>query len=189
MIEELEAEAVLQMLAEERGGLRGRVTSDHQGAAIEIRARRRRDGASALCYSYAGVRLERSDLLFLVCPQTACDRSRCAKQLWRARDPANAGLNHAPIRRIPRSDFSEKASLFAEVPLNGGTCVARPATFAVTLACPANAHQPVLMQMKGWDVFKDGKYLEGGLSQAHGFSSPKFVDLESAVAWVNRLSS
>ena len=190
MIEELEAEAVLQMVNDERGGLRGLVTRDHQGAAIEVRARRRRDGAAVLGYSYEGVRVERSALLLLICPQAACERSQSVKKAWAARNPPAPALQRRPRTGAVADAHRVEARLFEETSVRcpGGLCVARPASFAVLAKCPVNAHLPITLRMEGWDVFSKGKYLAGGLmhSEATGASTPKFATVEEAILWVRR---
>lgn len=187
MIEELEAEAVLQMVNGERGGSRDRVIREHHGVDVEVRARRRRDGAAVLCYSYDGIRLERSVLLALVCSQAACERSQSAKRQWDARHPPLPSLLRRPRTGLKTVHRPVEAKLFDEVQVEGfrGACVARPASFAVRAACPVNAHAPAIMQMDGWDLFKNGKYLAGGLihSNVTGSWAPKFPSIEKAFLW------
>lgn len=187
MIEELEAEAVLQMVNEERGGLRGRVTWSGQGVKIEIRARRRRDGGAVLGYSYDDVRVERSVLLALVCTQIACERSQSVKRQWALRNPIAPTLQRRPLATPPVAG-PVVSTLFKEEYLDGpnGLHVARPASFMVLMSCPFDAHRPVDVRMNGWDVFKNGRYKAGGLirSELTGQLLPRFESLERARHWL-----
>ena len=117
MIEELEAKAVLQMINEEQGRLRGRVTQDHQGAVLEVRARRRRDGGVVFGYSYERTRLEKAVLLLLICPFNACGRSIGAKERWRTEHPMPEPLKRRPRSGLKSSMVYQTARLFDEVPV------------------------------------------------------------------------
>ncbi len=187
MIEELEAEAVSQMVNEEQGRARSRVICAHEGVTIEVRARRRRDGAAALGYSFDGVRLERAVLLMLICPMATCEHSQSVKRQWAARNPPMPALQRRPHTGLKSAESRVEARLFEEglVQGTGGLCVARPASFAVVTACPVGAHQPVEMRMEGWDLFRDGEYVEGGLSAAtpSQVRRPKFPTVEAAIEW------
>lgn len=192
MIEELEAEAVLQMVNEEQGSARSRVTFDHKGMTVEVRARRRRDGAAVLSYSFDGVRLERAVLLMLICPQAACERGQSVRRQWELRNPPAPALQRRPPTGLKPANTSVGARLFEEAPIQGarGLCVARPAFFAVVTSCPVGAHLPLEMRMEGWDIFRDGTYWAGGLavSKTTGFSTPRFPTLESAMEWSRQAS-
>jgi len=188
MIEGLEAEAVAQLVAEERGGLRKRATLSHHGMEIEVRARRRNDGAAILGYSYDGVRLERAVLLLLICPENACERSQAAKHQWQVRKPAPPALQRRPRTTLKGAVSVEGAQLFEEVPVHcvAGSYVARPASLKCLVACPVNAHQPTMMRKSGWDLFRDGKYVAGGVLRIPetGGSSPRFPLIEDATRWL-----
>ena len=189
MIEGLEAEAVAHLVAAERGETRAKATLDDHGTTIEVRARRRKDGAVVLGYSYGGARLERAVLLLLICPVAACERSQSAKSQWKARNPAPPVLQRRSRNAVTFGANGAEARLFDEVPVNDGKglCVARPASFAVHVACPVNAHKPVLMTMKGWDLFTNGKYMAGGLicSDFSGAKVPRFGSIEAANVWLS----
>lgn len=188
MIEELEAEAVAQLVAGECGGVRAKAKLSHQGTVVEVRARRRNDGGVVLGYSYGGVRLERAILLLLMCPQVACERSRSAKTRWEARNPPLPALQRRPRNGMKTVGDVAKAQLFDEVPVGGARspCVARPASFAVLTSCPVNAHEPAVVRMHGWDLFRRGKYVAGGLAPlgSAGTKAPRFPSIEAAIAWV-----
>lgn len=191
MIEELEAEAVAQLVAAERGDARARATLEHQGTTVEVRARRRRDGAVVLGYGYGGERLERAVLLLLLCPEAACERSQSAKQRWEARSssaPVLQRRTRSPMRSVPTFEGSR---LFEEVPLEGpeGHCVARPALFESLMACPVDAHPPTKVRKSGWDLFRDGKYVAGGMTQcgATGARTAQLPTIEAARAWISSL--
>ena len=66
--------------------------------------------------------------------------------------------------------------------------MARPASFAVKISCPVNAHAATLMHQTGWDLFRDGGYIAGGVihSVAMNAKVPRFASLEDARAWVEQ---
>ena len=188
MIEELEAEAVVQMVREERGESRSRVSLECQGAAVEVHARRRKDGGVVLRYSYGGSRLERAVLILLLCPQAACERSQSAKARWASQNPSPApapALQRRPRTTFPATSVAIPVKLFEDVlvasPL--GQCVARPASFAVLVRCPLHAHAPALVRMCGWDLFRAGEYIAGGLVADNNLPAPLFPNVEAAEAW------
>lgn len=190
MIADLEAESIVQLSKEECGGLRSSVTQKNLGAIVEIRARRTPKGSIVLQYSYDGVRLERVVLLALLCTQSGCEQSQTAKRLWAARPPQPPVLQRRPPQNLLASVGKRiKAStLFTEVPIPsvGGNWIARPAVFSVLTPCPANAHNDSQIKMKGWDLFKDGNYIAGGLthSEANGVITPKFESIKSVAQWI-----
>ena len=196
MIEELESEAVLQMVREERGQSRSRVSSECRGAAIEVRARRRKDGGVVLGYSYGGYRLERTVLLLLLCPQVACERSQSAKAQWASQNPMPPPppTPPPPPPRRPRTAVKATsgvtpARLFEDVLIASphGQCVARPASFAVLVRCPLHAHAPALVRMCGWDLFRAGEYIAGGLVADDNLSAPLFPNVRAAETWVESI--
>ena len=190
MIEGLEAEAVAQLVAEERGGIRERATLSHHGMEIEVHARRRKDGAAVLGYSYDGVRLERAVLLLLICPEDACERSQAVKQQWQARRPAPPALQRRPRTAMKGAVGLGEARLFAEVSVHceAGSYVARPASLKCFVACPVQAHEPTMLRKSGWDLFRDGKYVAGGVVRKPetSESSPRFPSIEAATVWLAR---
>ena len=166
MIEELEAEAVVQMVAEERGGRRLTVTCLHDGNLVEVMARRRKDGGTVLAYSYEGARLERATLLALICPHHGCEESRSTKQRWKARTrPVAHPMERRPPRLGPNLQVNEPARLAEEWTFlaRDSVYIARPASFAVPVVCPAGAHKPYGSKLSGWDVFESGRNIAGGL--------------------------
>lgn len=187
MIQEIEAEAVSQMVNEEQGGIRSRVVFDHEGVTVEVRARRRRDGAAVLGYSFDGVRLERAVLLMLICPQAACEHAQSSKRQWAARIPPTPALQRRPRTGLKSAAGRVEPRLFEEALVRGagGLCVARPASFVVVTACPVGAHQPVEMRMEGWDLFQNDKFLAGGLIKAEATRPcrPKFPTIDDAIKW------
>lgn len=184
MIEELEAEAVAQLVEAERGAERAKVTADHKGTPIEVRARRRSDGGVVLGYSYGGVRLERVVLLTLVCPQAGCERGQVVKREWEARNPPPPVLQRRALSWPVAGASSLGAPLFEEVPVRD--CLARPASFAVLTPCPVGAHSPAVVALKGWDVFRNGKCVAGGLEVSPEARTlrPLFPSVDSVTGWL-----
>lgn len=193
MIEELEAKAVAQLVAEERGEVRERAMLNHQGIAIEVRARRRKDGAAVLGYSYDGVRLERAVLLLLICPEDACERSQAVKREWRVRKPATPALQRRTRTPLKAAASGQGTQLFEDVAVNGagGSYVVRPASLECFVTCPVNAHKPTMMRKSGWDLFRDGKYVAGGVLRTAetGESSPRFPSVKEATEWLAHCTS
>ena len=190
MIEELEAEAVSQMVAVERGSVRLPVTRQHDGALIEVTARRRRDGAGVLRYSYGGVRLERAVLLMLTCPSQLCEKSLKARRLWAARSelPQKLQQTRRTTTLLPLSTSRTVASLFSEITINqrGVVYEARPATFSVMVRCPVGAHAPINSCAQGWDLFSQGSYICGGLafSEKTRSHTVRFPSIEAIENWI-----
>ncbi|WP_143098295.1 hypothetical protein [Variovorax sp. OK605] len=188
MIEELEAEAIAQLVEEECGGVRGMAMLNHQGMVIEVRARRRKEGAAVLGYRYDGVRLERATLLLLICPEEACERSQAVKQQWQTHRPVPPALQRRTRSSLKVAPSVEGARLFEEVLVDSGAepCIARPASFNCHVACPVNAHKPATLRKSGWDLFRNGKYVAGGVVRRPetGESSPRFSSIRDATHWL-----
>ena len=188
MIEELEAEAVAQLVAEERGEGREGAACSHEGMIIEVRARRRKDGAAVLGYRCDGVRLERATLLLLICPEDACERSQAVKQRWHATRPIRPELQRRPRTAMKGAAVIGEARLFEEVSVacSAGAYVARPASLNCFVACPVQAHRPTMMSKAGWDIFSEGKYVAGGVlrRQDTGESTPRFPSIQDVARWL-----
>lgn len=183
MIEGLEAEAVAKLGV--AVGKRGRVEASgaHQGFAIDVLARRRKDGTVVFGYRYGGVRLEKSVLLTLICPQQGCEPGQRVKREWAARNPLPPERQRCARGWQTLSLSGSWAPLFEEVELR--RCIARPASFAVVSACPVGVHQPAVVHLQGWDVFRDGKCIAGGLvSDRLGAKAARFPSLASIESWV-----
>lgn len=192
MIERLETEALERLTSDASSGARISVSMLHEGAPVEVRARRMANGASALGYSYAGVRLERAVLLLLLCPEGACARSQIVKSQWQASNPLQPVQQRTPLSTAKSTPYFEPSRLFDEVPFDSdGRHVARPAMFNCLTRCPVGAHQAIVMRKAGWDLFKDGKCIAGGLTQSQESDeqTPKFSNIVAVEAWLAQSES
>ena len=184
MIEQLEAEAQasLQLNMTTEPGARVRVTSDHGGNLVEVFLRRMRNGKQVFGYRCAGIRLERSALLLLICPEAACERSQATQLKWRELQ------GQRPPRSRQINQTVQFAHLVEDVSVKAGSraCVARPASFQCLTPCPVKAHAPIVMRKKGWDLFEGGKCVAGGLipSPTTAALEPMFPTTSAAQAWL-----
>lgn len=188
MVEQLEAKAARQLAADMSAGARVCVTVNHDGALVEVRARRTSKGAVSFGFSYGGVRFERSALLLLVCPEHACERSQAVKRQWLERNPQPP----TPSRRMSSAMKSvsafEAKHLQEDAPIEcaGRVYAARPASFVCMTPCPVNAHRPQVLRKSGWDIFEKGKYVAGGLQPGTLFNGPRplFPNIDAARVWL-----
>ncbi len=184
MIEQLENEAMSLLAANVDSKARVRVSAAHAGNEIDVTARGKRGGGVIYGYSYGGVRVDRSNLLLLTCPESACDLSQSVQRKWR--DAHGAAQ---PTSERKSSQRLKVASLFDENPVVVGSrnCVARPASFECVTPCPVGAHAPIRMHKTGWDLFENGRCIAGGLVRQSETSmlAPLLPTLESAKSWLN----
>lgn len=186
MIEQLEAQAILQLNMATEPVARIRVTSDCGGYLVEVLLRRMRSGKQVFGYSYAGIKLERSVLLLLICPEVACERNQATQRKWRE-------LQGQPGPRSRQINWTFQFShLVEDIPVKAGSraCVARPASFQCLTPCPVKAHAPIVMRKTGWDLFEGGKCVAGGLipSSTTAVLEPMFPTTLAAQAWLTSLT-
>lgn len=183
MIEQMEEEASMQLAAACDARERACVRSSQKGNAIEVRARRLRNGKQIFGYSFCAVRLERAVLLQLLCPDSTCPHCRRTQARWRAFQ----GLVN-PIPQPLRENFQFR-HLVEEVAIEvgGRSYVARPAVFQCLTPCPVNAHPPAVIRRTGWDVFSAGRCVAGGqsINAQSGVSEPMFPSIETVRTWLN----
>lgn len=183
MIERLENEAMSLLAANVDSKARVRVSAAHAGNEIEVTARGKRGGGVIYGYSYGGVRVDRSNLLLLTCPESACELSQSVQRKWR--DAHGAAQ---PTSERKSSQRLKVASLFDETPVVVGSrnCVARPASFECVTPCPVGAHAPIRMHKTGWDLFENGQCIAGGLVRQPAANTliPLLPTLESAESWL-----
>lgn len=183
MIEEMEKEANMQLAATSDARARACVRSSHMGNAIEVHARRLKNGSQVFGYSFCVVKLERAVLLQLLRPESACPHCRRTQARWRAFQ----GLATPPSPQPPRESFQFR-HLDEEVAIeiDGRTYLARPAVFQCLTPCPVNAHPPAVICRTGWDVFADGHCLADGLvmNAGTGMAEPRFPSIDAVRAWI-----
>ena len=184
MIEQLENEAMSLLAANVGSKARVRVSAAHAGNEIDVTARGKRGGGVIYGYSYGGVRVDRSNLLLLTCPESACDLSQSVQRKWRdAHGVAQPSSERKSSQRL------KVASLFEETPVVVGSrrCAARPASFECVTPCPVGAHAPIRMHKSGWDLFENGRCIAGGLVRQSetNMLAPLLPTLESAKNWLN----
>ena len=172
-----------ELPADARVGARARVAVVRYRQEIGVIYRVDRNGKRVFNYYYAGVRMERRNLLMLMCTEAACLKVREVQQRWRAFNgladwPASSRV--APLRVLP---------LMEEVPVDaaGHRCVARPASFECLTPCPVGAHAPDTQHKSGRDLFEDGVWVADGLTfdAAIGASQPRFCSPADARQWLS----
>ena len=128
-----------------------------------------------------GTRVERAVLLRLTCPETDCPQARAVRAQWQA-------FHHQGPARQPMqpSGADGPVALMQEVPVVVGRhhCVARPQRFACFTPCPHHAHPPLMVDKTGYDLFEDGQYLGGGLTESGGVWRPRLPSPAAAEAYV-----
>ena len=150
MIEMLEGQVKLQLA--ETAGARPQASASarHKGIAVLVSAHRLRNGKAIFKYSFDGIRLERSILLQLLCPETDCPQCKQTQANW----ALFRGVL-TPARRVVQPSYAFK-HLVEELRIEvaGRTCVARPAALQCRIACPVRAHGPAVVRKTGWDLFE-----------------------------------
>jgi hypothetical protein len=118
-------------------------------------------GRARFRYWFGPSRVDRSTFAILTCPETRCPRRQELIVQWNAQ-----AMGERTSRAPRRADAHAGAPTLArEVTLevDGTRYLAREAVFTLRLQCPRQAHQPVNIQLTGWDVFSpSGKGLAGG---------------------------
>lgn len=186
MIEQMEEQASRELAASTERRASACISLSHRGDVVEIRTRRLKSGKQVFGYSFCSVRLERTVLLQLLCPEATCPHCKRTQAQWRA----FRGLV-APTAPKARESFQFR-HLIEEVTIEdaGRTCIARPAAFQCLSPCPVNAHPPTVIHRTGWDVFANGRYLAGGLTSNTdtGMSEPMFPTIAAVRTWINKQS-
>jgi len=188
MIEQLENEAMSLLAANVDSKARVRVSAAHAGNGIDVTARGKRGGGVIYGYSYGGVRVDRSNLLLLTCPESACELSQAVQRKWKEEHGSAK-----PSSERKGSLRLKVASLFTETPVVVGSrnCVARPASFECVTPCPVGAHAPIRMHKTGWDLFENGRCIAGGLVRQSETNMliPLLPTLEAAKGWLSASQS
>lgn len=182
MIEQMEAQARLQLAGSTAAKPKACVAATHKGYTVEILARVLRTGKELIGYSYDGIRLERSVLLQLLCTETVCPQCQLTQKNWRA------FRGESTIASPPSPFVFQFRHLAEEVnfELKGISLAARPAALQCLTVCPAGIHSPTIVKRAGWDLFCQGSYLAGGITinADASTSEPMFPSLEDARRWL-----
>ena len=186
MIEQMEERASLQLAASTDRRASACISSSLKGGVVEVRTRQLKGGKQVFGYSFCSVRLERSVLLQLLCPEAACPHCKRTQAHWRA-----FRGQVTPVPPQTRESFQFR-HLVEEVTIEEveRTYIARPAVFQCLSPCPVNAHPPMVIRKTGWDVFANGRYLAGGLTTNPdtGMSEPLFATVAAVRTWINKQS-
>lgn len=175
MLDEIE-----KRLLEKLEGQDARAVLNHEVAARGVSARvsvqRDRKGRPVLRYWFEASRVNRSTFQTLTCAQTRCPRHQSVLQQWRIH------TGKALTARVEQIEFKRQVALAAEEQLSQGDEVffAREAMFPVEFHCSQRAHDPIRIQVKGWDVFGRTGYLAGGWAS----EAPLFETLKQVQAWL-----
>lgn len=187
MIGELEREAASRIAPLATAGTTAEAQAFIDGHDVRVRARVARNASVQFGHTCDGVRIERRTLLMLLCPEGDCERSRAVRGRWAQVCSTEASTPRGREPRVP-SFVPRIEPLATEVPVvvAGRVAVARPARFACVSPCPLGAHEPVLMQKAGWDLFVDARCVAGGVvpGPREGTTRPRFVTLREAAAWM-----
>lgn len=153
--------------------------------AVQVAARIDERGQRRVQLSVDGVRLERSVLLRLTCPETECPQARAVLAQWQ-----QWHRTHPQAARAPRPSATaaptQAEPLLTEHPLKVGRhhLVARSARFDCFTPCPHGAHPPMHMTKTGYDLFEDGQCVGGGLQVQQGVARPRLPNLPACEAYV-----
>lgn len=137
------------------------------------------------------IRVARSELLRLTCPQQHCPHARGVRQQWQAfhrrrvglpdMAPANAGLNGLDAVTTGMPPAAPTVHHFS---VAGQWYEAVASHFRCVLRCPHDAHAPMQLDLPGYDLYENGRYLAGGLVRQGDQSRPRLPTPQSAEACV-----
>jgi hypothetical protein len=186
MIEQMEAQAILQLAASTERKASACISSSHRGDVVEVRTRRLKSGKQIFGYSFCSVRLERVVLLQLLCPEAACPHCKRTQAQWRAFRGQVPPAAPNTLKSVQFRHLVEEVTIEED----GRNCIARPAAFQCLSACPVNAHPPMVIRKSGWDVFANGRCIAGGLTTNPdtGMSEPIFPTIEAVRNWTKNQS-
>lgn len=182
MIEQMEAQARLQLAESTAAKPRTCLTAVHKGHAVEVHARELGTGKELFGYSYDGIRLERSVLLQLLGTGTVCPQCQRTQANWNA----FRGITSVTRRSVQQS--YQFRHLVEEVAIEaaGRRCTARPAAFQCRITCQVKAHAPAVVRKTGWDLFEGNRYVAGGLvtNPETMEQEPALPTIDAATAWL-----
>lgn len=139
-----------------------------------------------------GIRVARSELLRLTCPQQDCPHARGVRQQWQAfhrrraglPDMAPADLDQRDGRGVARTEPSKDAAAVHHFSVAGQLYEAVASHFRCVLRCPHDAHGPMQLDLPGYDLYEKGRYLAGGLVHQGDQSRPRLPTPQAAEAYV-----
>lgn len=175
MLDELEKQLLVQF-----EGQSACADLEREFFAGEVSARvsvhRGRTGRPTFRYWFGESRLDRRTFQTLTCGETRCPQRQAVMQAWLIH------TGQATMKRLKSNEFVRQITLAAEesVLLDGVAFTAREAVFPMVLNCSRQVHEPVRIQVKGWDVFGSEGYLAGGWEG----DSPMFETLEEVRDWL-----
>ena len=187
MIDELERKAASRIAPLAATGTSAQAQAFIDGHDVRVRARVTRNAGVQFGHTCDGVRVERRTLLMLLCPEGDCELSRAVRVRWAQVRSTVESPPRGRESRVP-SFVPPIEPLATEVPVvaAGRVATARPARLACVSPCPLGAHEPVLMQKAGWDLFVDARGVAGGVvpGPREGTTRPRFATLGEAAAWM-----
>jgi len=124
------------------------------------------------------LRVEQAVLLRLTCPERECPHAVQVRAQW----AAFHGRGHVSAR--PGPPLSGPLMVEAAVTVGRQHFTARPARFPCFTPCPHRAHPPLTIQKSGFDLFDNGVFLGGGVTECHGVRRPRIPTLPAAEAYV-----
>lgn len=170
-----------------------------QWGELTVQLRVARDGDLRFTYTLAGLSLERAALLMLICTEAHCAQAQAVKARWAERQQATPMAGAGPLQSAARKAAVPAGLGFrplqvqplmqeAHFEVAGHHCTARPATWPCLRHCPVQAHEPVTVNLPGWDLFENGVWLAGGVVDAAAEGGcgqrPRFQTLQDAQDWM-----
>lgn len=136
-----------------------------------------RHGKPVFRYWFGDSRVSRGTFQTLTCAEARCPRRQALRQQWFV----HTGLVK-PTRATPSRPCGSGALAAEErIQWANQTFFAREALFSVNLKCSHEVHEPLRINIKGWDVFDPNGYQAGGWVE----SAPMFETLEQVRAWLH----
>jgi len=145
---------------------------------LSLTARIDHKGRRITQYLCDGVRLELEPLLTLTCPEVECPHARAMRLQW---DRYHGRARQAPAAEPPRArPLIEEHSLVVDQQ----PYTARPARFACYTSCPNGAHDSIVIQKAGFDLFEQDTCVAGGIAEVYGTVRPRLPTLQAADAFL-----
>ncbi|HEY6512140.1 MAG TPA: hypothetical protein VI032_09190 [Burkholderiaceae bacterium] len=125
-----------------------------------------------------GVRVERTMLLELTCPEIECPHARAARLQW------DRYHRRPPPPRPPEPPRVFRLIEEHSLVVDRQQYTARPARFSCYMACPNGAHDSMVIQKTGYDLFEQGTCVAGGVVDVYGVMRPRLPTLQAADAFL-----
>jgi hypothetical protein len=157
-----------------RGELTYETSTGNVVSRIKLQLNRR--GIPVFRYWFGESRVDRQTFKTLTCSETLCPMRQAMLHRWQI----HVGLAK-PARLIHEPSFARSALATEErIRIGEQNFTAREARFPVDLNCRQKVHEPLRINVAGWDIFGEEGYLAGGWT-GH---APLFETLEEVKSWL-----